>query len=53
MREWTVDADFANWTDPVKLPALLVAGVLVGVGTFLQDPKGAVACEHYTFAKKI
>jgi hypothetical protein len=54
--DWIFDADFENWTDPVKLPAVFdsglvlpavfVTGLTLGMVTLLQDPKGAPACKR-------
>ena len=46
--DWTIEAELVNWTDPVKLPPVLVGGFLLGTATFLQDPKGAPACGNDT-----
>lgn len=43
--ERTVEAELENWTDPVKLPAVLVTGLVLGTVIFLHDPKGAPTCK--------
>lgn len=43
-----VEIDPVNWTDPVKLPPVAVGGLWLGTAIFLQDPKGAPACEKNT-----
>lgn len=42
-----MEADLENWTDPEKVPMGLVGGVVEDMGKFLQDPKGAPACQNF------
>ena len=45
---WIAATAPVNCTDPEKLPAgLVVAGVVLDAGTFLQLPKDAPACKGF------